>query len=143
MRLLMAVPLAAALPLMVFRARETLLPEEIGTLPLSARSVFVLDTLAGLPIVVYAVFVVWSLVRLLRALGILAAVTIVVSAVIGAAWLWLDRRSMPAIEHYDWSKGHLVVVPGAYAVGVGLLIAWPLPTIIRWVRRPARSGGRP
>ena len=90
-RLLMAVPLAVAVPLMVFRARETLLPEEIGTLPLSARSVFVLDTLAGLPIVVYAVFAVWSLVRRRwRTVAVLAALTILArrsSGPRGCGWI--------------------------------------------------------
>ena len=109
-RLLMAVPLAAAVPLMVFRARETLLPEEIGTLPLSARSVLRPGHAGGLARS-------WSArsspsaslvtsgvgVHLVAAV-LAAAVTIVVSALIGAAWLWLDRRSMPAIEHYDWSN---------------------------------------
>ena len=77
-----------------------------------------------------------------RALAVLAALTVSMSVVIGAAWLWLDRRSVPAIEHYERSTWYLAALPGPVAVGVLLLVGWPLRKIIRWTRRPAGGGRR-
>jgi hypothetical protein len=139
LRLLMAMPVAAALPLSVFQARESLLPDQIGTLPASARPVFALATLAGLPIVLYAGMAVASLFRRRwRHLVALLALTIVASTVVGVAWLRLDGRTMPAIEHYDRTNGYLIAVPGAYAVGILLLMAWILRGPYRWIRRIRR-----
>ncbi len=136
LRLLMAMPIAAAVPLAVFQARETLLPEQIGSLPASARPVFALATLAGLPIVLYAGMALACLFRRRwRRLATLLAVTSVASAVVGVAWLRLDGRTMPAIEHYDRTNGYLIAVPGAEAVGVLLLFGWPLRRFVRWIRR--------
>jgi hypothetical protein len=136
MRLLMAIPVAAAIPLTVFLALQGRMPSQIGTVPVSARIVFVLGTLAGLPIVVHAGLVVWSLIRRRwRALAVLAVLTVAASAVVGAAWLWLDERSMPAIEHYDRSTWYQAAVPGVEAVGVLLLVGWPLGRLVRWIRR--------
>ncbi len=142
LRLLMAMPVATAIPLSVFQARESLLPDQIGTLPASARPVFALATLAGLPIVLYAGMAVACLFRRRwRRLVLLLALTIVASAVVGVAWLGLDGRAMPAIEHYDRTDGYLIAVPGAYAVGVVLLIGWILRGPYRWITRPRRPEG--
>ncbi len=136
MRLLMAIPVAAAVPLTVYQALQLRMPSQIGTVPVSARRAIILGTLAGLPIVVYAGFAAWSLVRRRwRALAVLVALTVAASAVVGAAWLWLDRRSMPAIEHYDRSTWYLAAVPGVEAVGVLLLVGWPLRRFVRLIRR--------
>jgi hypothetical protein len=132
---------AAAVPLSVFLTFEPVIPVQIGSRPVSAWLVFVLGTLVGLPIVVYASLVGWYLIRCRwRALTVLAVLTVAASAAVGAAWLWLDRRSMPAIEHYDRSTWYLAAVPGAGAIGVFLLVGWLLRRIIRWIRRPARTG---
>ena len=58
LRLLMALPIAAAVPLWVFQTVEPMIPVQIGSTPVSARVVFVLGTVAGLPIVLYAGFAV-------------------------------------------------------------------------------------
>ena len=55
-RLLMALPVAAALPLWVFQTVQPVIPTQIGATQVSTRLAFVLGTLAGLPIVVYAGF---------------------------------------------------------------------------------------
>jgi hypothetical protein len=52
----------------------------------------------------------------------LAGLTLVASVAIGAAWLWIDRRTMPAIEHYQWSGWYLAMVPGACAASVLMVI---------------------
>ncbi len=138
-RLLMALPVAAALPLWVFQTVEPLIPTQIGVTPVSTRLVFVLGTLTGLPIVLYAVSIVANLFRRRwKALAWVAGLTVIGSALIAAAWLWADSRTMPAIEHYSRSGWPLVLVPGAYAVGVLLLIGLILTRPYRWIRRPRR-----
>ncbi len=138
-RLLLAIPVAAAVPLWVFQSRESLLPAQIGTLPIFSPRVFVLGTLAGLPIVLLAGVAAASLVRRRwKTLAALVGLSLVGTAIIGAAWLWSDRRSMPAIEHYDRTNVYLVVVPGLYAAGLLLLTGRTLRKTVRWLRRPVR-----
>jgi hypothetical protein len=138
-RTLMALPVAAAVPLSVFQTFEPLIPAQVGTTPVSPRIVFVLATVAGLPIVLYAATAGWILVRgRWKPLARMAALTALASAITAAAWLWADSRAMPAIEHYGRSGWYLVVVPGAYAAGVLILIAWPLRRAYRWLKRPRR-----
>jgi hypothetical protein len=51
---------------------------------------------------------------------------------------------MPPIEHYDTSRGYLILLPGIYAVGVGLLTAWLLRPMFRRIERSrSRPPGRP
>ena len=68
----------------------------------------------------------------------MAGLAVVASALIAVAWLWADSRGMPAIEHYSRSGWPLVLVLGAYAVGVLLPIGWMLRKAYRWLRRPRR-----
>jgi hypothetical protein len=78
----------------------------------------------------------WRLVRRRwRALAVLALLTVAMSAFAGAVWLWQDRRSMPAIEHYDRSTWYLAAVPGAGTVGVLLIVGWPFRRFVHWIRR--------
>ncbi len=138
-RALMAMPVAAAVPLWVFQAVEPLIPAQVGTTPVSPRIVFALATVAGLPIVLYAATAGWMLVRgRWKPLARMAALTALASAITAAAWLWADSRAMPAIEHYGRTGWYLVIVPGAYAAGVLVLIAWPIRRAYRWLRRPRR-----
>jgi hypothetical protein len=140
LRMLMVLPIAVAIPLAVFQARESLLPARIGPIPATARPVFLLGTLAGLPILIYIGSAVSGLFRgrWRRPLALLG-LTIVATSIVGVAWLWWDRRTMPAIEHYDSTNLYLIVLPGAYAAGVVLLIAWPLRRIFRWIKRSRRQ----
>ncbi len=136
-RALMALPVAAAVPLWVFQAVEPLIPAQVGTTPVSPRIVFALATVAGLPIVLFAATAGWNLVRgRWKPLVRMAALTAVASAITAAAWLWADSRTMPAIEHYGRSGWPLVLVPGAYVVGILLPIAWILRRAYRWLRKP-------
>ncbi len=124
---LMALPIAAAIPLSVLQLVEPLLPAQFGPLPASPRLVFLLGTLAGLPIAIFVLLAVWSLIRWKwKRLAVLAAATVLSTAAVAAVWLWIDRRTMPAIEHYDRSTWYLVLIPGAYLLGILLPVGWPL-----------------
>ena len=139
LRLLMVLPVAAAVPLCAYLAVEPLMPAQVDPLPPYPKLLFALATIAGLPVVMLAALAGWSLVRLRwKPLVLLAGLTLLASAVIAAAWLRFDSRAMPAIEHYGRSGWYLVVVPGAYAAGVLILIAWPLRRAYRWLKRPRR-----
>jgi hypothetical protein len=140
LRVLMALPVAAAIPLAVFQTRASLLPAQIGTIPASDRLMFILGTLAGLPIVLYAGLAGSILLRRgwPHALALLG-LTIVASALIAAVWLGIDSRAMPAIEHYGRSEWYLAAVPGAYAAGVLIPVVWTLRVAYRLLRRPRRA----
>ena len=123
-RLMMLLPVAAAVPLSAFVVLEPMIPVLPAPYPSSSKVLFTLGTLAGIPIVSLVAAAGWSLVRRRwRHLFVLAGLTVMASFSVGLAWLWIDARSMPAIEHYTWSGWYLAVLPGAYAVGVLMLMA--------------------
>jgi hypothetical protein len=133
-RLLMALPVAAAVPLAVFQTIEPLIPAQLGSQPFSSRVVFALGTLAGVPIVVLTLMAGWALVRRRwKQLALVAGWILAASALIAVAWLWRDSRVMPAIERYDRSHWWLVFVPGAYSVGVLAMIVWVCGRIVRGI----------
>ncbi len=136
LRLLMALPVSAAVPLTVFQTIEPLVPAQIGSQPVSSRLVFALGTLAGVPIVGFAIAVVGCLIRRRwRTLALLTGLTALATVAIAAAWLWADRRLMPAIEHYDRSSGYLAIVLGTYLAGALSLIGWVLRGMYRGIMR--------
>jgi hypothetical protein len=142
LRLLMTLPVAAAVPLAAFLALEHLIPTLPDPFPSSARTVYALGTVAGIPVVGYAFLVVGSLIRRRwRTLGMLAGLTVLASLAIALAWLWVDRRAMPPIEHYTWSDWYFVILPGAYVVGVLFVVVWILRGPARWVLRLGRNAG--
>jgi hypothetical protein len=139
LRVLMALPLVAAMPLTLLLAGEPLIPILPAPFPGSARMLFALGTLVGLPVVACPFAIGRSLFRrrwkvLLRIVGL----TLLMSLIIGAAWLWLNRRSMPAIERYSWSGWSIVALPGIYAVGILVLIGRTIGGSIRLVTRLGR-----
>jgi hypothetical protein len=134
---LMALPVAAAVPLTAFLALEPLMPvpKPPTPLPSSPMALFALGTLAGVPVVFYVLLGGWSLVRWRwRTLALLAGFTVVVSLAIAAIWLRVDMRDMPAIEHYSRSGWHLTLLPGAAVVGALTLIGWAIRGISRSIR---------
>ncbi len=136
LRLLMALPLVAAVPLTLVMAVEPLVPILPAPFPGSARMLLALGTLLGVPVVACAFAIGRGLVLgrwkvLLRLVGL----TLLLSLIIGGAWLWLDHRAMPAIESYSWSGWYLVAFPGTYAVGILILIGWAIEWSIRLVTR--------
>ena len=139
MRTLLALPVAAAVPLSAFLTVEPLMPAQVAPLPPNPKLLFGLATLAGIPVLTFVAIAGWSLVRLRwKPLALLAVLTAVASAVIAAAWILIDIRTMPAVEHYGRSGWYLVVGPGAYAAGVLILIGLLLRSAYRWLRRPRR-----
>ena len=91
-RLLMMLPVAAAVPLSTYLAVEPLLPAKLDPLPPYPRLLFALATVASIPVVVWMALAGWSLVRLRwKSLARLAGLTLLASAAIAAAWLWLRR----------------------------------------------------
>jgi hypothetical protein len=139
LRVLMMLPVVAAIPLCSYMALEPLMPAQVDPLPPYPKLLFALATIAGLPILTFAILAGWSLVRLRwKRIVMLAGLTVLASAAIAVTWLWFDSRTMPAVEHYGRSDWYLVLVPGAYAAGLLVLIAWPLRRAYRWLKRPRR-----
>jgi hypothetical protein len=118
MRLLMMLPVAAAAPLTAFSVVEPLIPTLPSPYTYSSRTIFFMGSLVGVPIVCFVAAAAWALVRRRwRQLALLAGITLLASLAIGVIWLWLDFRSMPAIERFTWSGWYMVLIAGAYAVG--------------------------
>ncbi|HZW30304.1 MAG TPA: VCBS repeat-containing protein, partial [Isosphaeraceae bacterium] len=139
LRLLMALPVAAAIPLTAFLALEPLIPSLPAPFPSSAKTLYTLGTLAGIPVVAYPILVGWSLIRRnWRGLAMLAGLTVAVSLAIGLTWLRVGMRAMPAIEHYTWSEWYAIVLPGAYAVGFLFVSDKTIRGVTRWVGRRGR-----
>jgi hypothetical protein len=133
---LMALPIAAAVPLAVYLAVEPRLPERPDDLVSSPTLLFILGTLAGAPILAYlAVLCGSSIRRRWRLLALLIGMTLLASASTAVVWLWFDVRAMPALDHYSLSGWYLVVVPGIQAAGLLVLIGWIVKGTGRLVRR--------
>jgi hypothetical protein len=140
MRLLMALPVAAAVPLTAFVALEPLIPTLPAPFPSSSKVLFTLGSLAGIPIVSFAAVAGRNLVRRRwRRLALLTGLTVLASLAIGLVWLQIDIRSMPPIEHYSWSGWYLAVLPGAYSLGLLLVMAWTIRGMLRLPRRQGRA----
>ncbi len=119
-RALMLLPLAAAVPLSVFLTLAPGLPLSVDNALLGSESrVFVTWTLAGLPIALCVVEIVGCLIRKRwRPIVVLMGLTVVMGLVVAGGWVWIDGRSMAALEHYEWEGWGLVVLLGGYAAAV-------------------------
>ena len=121
---LMALPVAAAIPLVVFLTFEPWLPVGAGRLLGSEKRVFLAGTLAGLPVAWCTVWIVARLARLrYKPIAAVAGLTVLASLAIAACWIALDMKSMAAIEHFDWSGWYLVLLPGSYVAAVSCLLS--------------------
>jgi hypothetical protein len=77
-----------------------------------------------------------SLVRVrLRPILALCGLIVLSTLVVAGGWLWLDRRSMAAIEHYGWEGWALVFLPGAYAAAVLWVCGRMLMAVYRFLTR--------
>ena len=133
----MALPVAAVLPLMAYLMLEPLLP--VGSTPLlgTEQRLFIVATLAGLPIVFYVAWMARSLARLRWKPALaLATLAVLSSLTIAAVWLWFDMKSMPAIEHHGSAGWYLAAMPGVYAAAVLSLFTSIVFKIFGLVRRP-------
>ncbi len=139
-RALMALPVAAVLPLMAYLMLERFLP--VGSSPLlgTEKRLFILGTLAGLPIVFYVALIAWSLARLRWKPALaLAALAVLSSLTIAAVWLRFDMKSMAAIEHYGSAGWYLAALPGVSAAAILSLFASIVCKIYGLVRRPHQA----
>jgi FG-GAP-like repeat len=135
--LLMALPVAAAVPLTAFPALEPLIPipTQPTPLPSSPMTLFALGSAAGVPIVSYVLFAGCSLARRRwRTLALLLSFTVFASLAIATIWLRLDMRDMPAIEQYSRSGWYLALLPGAFVVGALTLIGRAIRGLSRGIR---------
>ena len=116
---LMVVPLVAAVPLTSYLMLTPWLQVGDGWFFASEKRVFLVGTLAGLPIVVCGLWILASLVRMrFRMVFGFVVLTVIASLVAAFVWIWLDRKSMAGIEYYGWEAWYLVLLPGAYAAAV-------------------------
>ncbi len=143
-RLLLALPVAAAIPLYALHAFEPMMLADFASTPVSPRRLYIAATLAGAPLVAFAGGVAWSLVRLRwKRLLAMAALLLVSSALVAAGWIAYDVRTMPPPGHYDradWAMAP-ALVPGAGLAGSLLILGWILRRPIRWLMKPRRAAG--
>jgi PQQ-like domain len=140
-RTLMVLPLAAAVPLMSLLAIAPLLEVWPELLLSSERGVFLAGTLLGIPIGCYVLWMGASLVRRRWKPALaLAGLTVATTLAIAGLWLWLDMKSMAAIERYGCTGWELVFLPGAYVAGVLWGAGWALLETYKLViRTPPRD----
>jgi hypothetical protein len=138
-RVLSALPVAAAVPLMAYLVLEPMIEARPDSLFASTKLQFILGTLAGIPLIFLAAVAAWALLhRRAKTLAALTALSLAASAVIAAIWLWVDMKSMPAIEQYGPPGWYLIALPGVYASGLIELIKWLIRRAARLPQRVRR-----
>ncbi len=114
------VPVVVTVPLLVLLTFSRQIPVMgTGDLLGSGERIFLIGTLAGLPMVwcLWGVGVCvarrrWQPVLALAGLGVVG------TAAIAAGWIWVDRKLMAGSEHYGWEGWGLVVMVGTYVATV-------------------------
>ncbi len=115
LRLLMMLPVAAAVPLCAYLAVEPLMPAQVDPLPPYPKLLFALATIAGIPVVIWLASAAMSLIRLRwKTLAVLAGLTLLASVIIAAAWLRFDSR----VHAGSRALRPLGLVPGPLAGGL-------------------------
>jgi outer membrane protein assembly factor BamB len=141
-RALMSLPVAAALPLMVYLTVVPRLPPSTSPFLASDARVFIIGTLAGLPVILCVAWTCAALVRLrLRPIAALAGLLVVTSLAVAVVWLRIDMKSMAEIEHYGGRGWYLVALPGAYLAAVLWLFGLVTHRAFRSLRRQRTSRG--
>ncbi len=114
-RTLMALPIAAVIPLMGYLTIGPWLPVGSGRLLATEGRVFLAGTVGGVPVVLYVTWMVVGAIRR-RYTDVLALVALTGLATLAVAggWIWLDSRSKVGLEHYGWDGWEVVVMVGAY-----------------------------
>ncbi len=131
-RALMMLPVAAVVPLLVYLALVPRLPVNASGLFASEPRVFLIGTLAGLPMAWGVLWVVGALLRgRVREIIAMGALGIVATLAVAGAWVWFDRKSMAAIEHYGWERWGLVFLPGACVAVVLWVVAGGAARVLR------------
>jgi hypothetical protein len=137
---LMVLPVAAAVPLLVYLWLSPWLTVGDEKWFATERRVFLVATLGGLPVVFYVVLVGVCLIRLQwRPIVALGGLTVVATLLVAAGWVWLDRKSMAALEQYGWEGWWLVFLPGAYASAVLSVFGRTILGAFRLIHRTHRG----
>ena len=126
-RALMSVPVAAAVPLLVYLTVVPRLPH-LSASPLLATDgrMFVTGSLAGVPMLACVMWIGVSVVRR-RWSGLvgMAGLVVIATILVAGGWMWVDRKAMAVnMEHYTWNGWGVVVMAGLYVAalvwGVGI-----------------------
>ncbi len=105
MRVLLALPVAAAVPLMVFLSVTPQNESRADAWIAYDKLEFLLATFAGIPFLVYALAACVAMFRWqYKSLAGLAALELLTSLAVAAAWLSYDMRLMPAIERVRFCR---------------------------------------
>ena len=136
-RALMSVPVAVAVPLLVYLTVVPRLPQ-LSASPLLATDgrMFVTGTLVGVPVVACLVWALASVVRR-RWWGLvgMAGLVMIGTLVVGAGWMWVDRKAMAVgFEHYGWEGWGVLVMAGAYVAAVMWGVCRQVVVVYGWVR---------
>jgi hypothetical protein len=152
-RHLMALPVVVALPLTTFIALDPLAPALPDPFPAIAEvlafmgtvagvavppctRLFVIGTLAGIPVIAFAALLGWTIIRWQwRRLSAQFLLTVLTAIAIGALWLWYDRRAMQSFEHYSWSGWYQPALLGMYAVGAMVAAVWAGRGVFEYLTR--------
>ncbi len=67
----------------------------------------------------------------------MGALVVVATLAVAGMWVWFDRKSVAAIEHYGWEGWELVFLPGACVAGV----LWVVGRGVYWVWTLRRNAG--
>ncbi len=137
-RVLMALPVAVAIPLGLYLSLSSLSPLAPASSPKNPV-LFVLLCVLGLPVLEYAARIVSCAVRRRwKSLAMIGLAMVIATAIVAGISLWGDRPAPAEFERYDATGWYLVILIGAYAVG-GLLLVGGL---LRWMGRMAARGWR-
>ena len=118
-RTLMALPIAAVIPLMGYLTIGPWLPVGSGRLLATEGRVFLAGTVGGVPVVLYTMWMVAGVIRRRwKDVLALAALTGLATFALAGGWIRFDRRTMAPIEHYWWEGWGLVAMAGGYVAAV-------------------------
>jgi tRNA A-37 threonylcarbamoyl transferase component Bud32/outer membrane protein assembly factor BamB len=130
-RVLMALPVAAAVPLMALIALTPTFEARANPWIAYAKLEILMATLAGISLLALASALCLALARRRwKSLGRLSTLLLLSTIAAAGGWLVYDMRSMPAIEHYGFHGWYFALVPGAFAAGTLLLFAWLIRRVL-------------
>jgi tRNA A-37 threonylcarbamoyl transferase component Bud32/outer membrane protein assembly factor BamB len=138
-RMLAALPAAVAIPLAGLSALGALLPNRTSGSFWDTAVPISLISLAGVPLLVYAVLLASAMLRRRwKRLVLLVALAAVAACVAGGSWLHVESKRMLANEHYTYAGWYHAAWLGAYTVGVLALLKPPANAVVRLTSRAYR-----